>query len=190
MKRKIALVSIFLIAALGVLAQTDKPVEKIRKFYTQTAEKARLAETDAEQGQMGDLVMNELVINKGNHQWRAVGIYQLTYNFFYQGGKSERHLYPDQLVMVKAERKIAARSYREEYLFDNAGYLVFYFQKSENDDQTPAERRVYFAAGKALRIVEDGKTRDRLTAKDNKTALQIASDAAKLKSQFISSIKL
>ncbi len=165
MKMQIAFVSCFLFTALGVSAQTGKTVETIRKYYTTVAEKARLADTDEDQGQYGDLVMNELVINKRGHQWRAVGIFGETYKFFYRGGDSEAHMYPDQLVMVKVERRVSNRNYLEEFVYDKAGRLIFYFQKAENDDQVPAERRVYFSGVKAIRIVEDGKTRDRLAAK-------------------------
>lgn len=190
MKIQIALVSCFLFAAVGVSAQTGSTVEKIRKYYTDVAEKARLAETDDEQGQLGDLVMNELVINKRDHQWRAVGIFGETYKFFYGGGDSEAHMYPDQLVMVKVERRVSNRNYLEEFVYDEAGRLIFYFQKAENDDQVPTERRVYFSGAKAIRVAEDGKTRDRLTANDFKTAAVVAAASASIKDLFARSIKL
>lgn len=190
MKMQIVFVSCFLFAALGVSAQTGTSVEKIRKYYTTVAEKVRLAETDEEQGQYGDLVMNELVVNKRDHQWRAVGIFGETYRFFYRGGDSEAHMYPDQLVMVKVERRVSNRNYLEEFVYDEAGRLTFYFQKAENDDQLPAERRVYFSGVKAIRIVEDGKTRDRLTAKDLKTSADVGAESARIKDLFAKSIKL
>lgn len=190
MKMQIALVSCFLFAAVGISAQTITTVEKIRKYYADVAEKARLAESDDDQGQYGDLVMNELVINKRGHMWRAVGIFGETYKFFYRGGDSEAHLYPDRLVMVKAERRVSTRNYAEEYVYDEAGRLIFYFQKAENDDQVPAERRIYFSGVKAIRIVEDGKTRDRLTAKDLKTSAVIAASGARIKDLFAKSIIL
>jgi hypothetical protein len=190
MKMQIAFVSCFLFAALGVSAQTGKTVETIRKYYTTVAEKVRLAETDEDQGQYGDLVMNELVINKRGHQWRAVGIFSETYKFFYGGGDSEAHMYPDQLVMVKVERRVSNRNYREEFVYDEAGRLIFYFQTAANDDQVPAERRIYFSGVKPIRVVEDGKIQDRLKAKDLKTSADAAAESARIKDLFARSIKL
>jgi hypothetical protein len=191
MKKQLLVILFILLPGLVVPAQTaEKTVENIRKYYATISEKARLAETDGEQGQYGDLVMNELVINKLGHQWRAVGIFRETYRFFYRGGDSEEHLYPDQLVMAKAERRSSSRTCIEEYVFDEAGRLIFYFQKAENDELTPAERRVYFSPAGAVRIIEDGKTRDQLTAKDVKTAAEIAATGAKIKEVFSKSIKL
>ncbi len=177
--------------AVCVTAQTtDKTVEKIRTFYIDIAEKARLCETDDDRGQYGELFMNELVVNKRNHQWRAVGIHNLTYKFFYRGGDTEQHMYPDQLVLVKVERRESNRTYTEEYLYSEAGVLMFYFQKAENDDQTPTERRVYFSGIKAIRIIEDGKPRDKLTAKDATTVKEITTESTKIKEIFVRSIKL
>jgi len=191
MKKQLLCVSVVLLACLGVSAQsTERSVEKIRLVYNSVSEKARLAELDDEQGQFGDLVMNELTINKRDHQWRAVGIFRETYKFFYRGGDSEEHMYPDQLVMVKVERHSSNRTYNEEFVFNDTGRLIFYFQKAENDNLVPAERRVYFSQASAIRIIEDGKTRDRLTARDAKAASDAAAEAAKIKDLFLRSIKL
>lgn len=185
---------LLLFCVAGIAAQTtDKTIEKIRAVYSEISEKARAAEEEDDQGEFGDLVMNELVINKRRHQWRAVGNYFLTYKFFYQvkgGGESEAHLYPDELVMVKVRKEISSRTYVEEFLYDNKGALVFYFQKAENDPQPPAERRVYFSLGKAIRIIEDDKKRDKLTVKDLATVKEIVLDSARIKDIFIKSIKL
>lgn len=191
MKNKIVFVSFFLFTALAVSAQSpNKAVESIRKAYADAAEKARLAETDDEHGEIGELVMNELTVNSRNHQWRAVGIYGQTFKFFYKGGNSEAHLYPDELVMVKAERSVSNRKYKEEYLFDGNGRLIFYFQRAENDEMVPAERRIYFDAGRAVRVIEDGKTRDKLSAADLRSAREVQAAAVKLRDVFLRTINL
>ena len=190
MKNQILCISVILFVGLSVAAQTtEKTVEKTRAYYKVIAEKAKLAETDDEQGEYGDLVMNELVVNKRNHQWRAVGIHQLTYKFFYKGGDSEAHMYPDQLVMVKVSRRESNRTYTEEYLYSETGVLIFYFQKAENDDQVPAERRVYFSGIKAIRVVEDAKTRDKLSVKDAATVKEITAESTKIKGLFSQTLK-
>ena len=191
MKNQIVFVSFFLLAVLTVSAQSpNKAVESIRKAYSDAAEKARLAETDDEHGEIGEFVMNELTINSRHHQWRAVGIYGHNFKFFYQGGNSEAHLYPDELVMVKTDRTVSSRKYIEEYLFDSRGRLIFYLQKAENDDMVPAERRLYFDASRAVRIIEDGRTRDKLTAADLRTAREVQAAAVKLRDVFNRTINL
>ena len=178
----------------AVSAQTvDKAVEKIRVIYHEVAEKARAAEEEDDQGEFGELVMNELAVNKRRHQWRAVGNYVLTYKFFYRlkgGGDSEEHLYPDELVMVKVQKNISSRAYWEEFLYDKSGALIFYFQKAENDEEVPVERRIYFSLGKAVRIIEDKKSRDKLTVKDASTVKQVTQDSIRIKDIFVRSIKL
>ncbi len=191
MKKQIFIVALLSILAVSAAGQsTDKTVENIRKYYMSVSEKARLAETDDEQGQFGDLVMNELAINKRDHQWRAVGIFRELYKFFYHGGNSEEHMYPDQLAMVKVERRSSNRTYTEEFVYDENGRLVFYFQKAENDQLEPAKRRVYFSISRPIRISEDGKMRDRFTVKDAKTASDVVAEGAKIKDLFLRSIKL
>lgn len=191
MKTKIVSITFLLLFAIGVSAQSvDKTVESIRKRYGDIAEKARLSETDDDRGEYGELFMNTLTVNSRNHQWRAVGIHQLTYKFFYAGGDSEQHMFPDKLVFVKTERRESNRNYFEEFLYSDAGVLLFYFQRAENDDQVPAERRVYFAGAKAIRIVEDGMTRERFTAKDAAAIRDVRAASAKAMDVFVRSIKL
>ena len=192
-------ISIFALTVQSANAQTiEKTVEKIRAYYTDIAEKAKAAETDDEKGELGDLVVNELVINQRRHQWRAVGIYVLTYKLFYQSIDEsvyppevvEKHLYPDQLVKVNVKKEISNRSNAEEFVYDKTGALVFYFQKAENDDQIPTERRLYFATGKPIYIVEDDKKRDMLTATDLKTVQEILKSNLQIKEIFAKSLKL
>lgn len=191
MKKPIFNFVIILLLGLEIAAQiTDKTVENIRRHYSDISEKARLCETDDDRGEFGDLVMNELAVNKRKRQWRAVGNYGLTYKFFYKGGDSEKSLYPDQLMFVRAERYISDRVYLEEYLYSERGILLFYFQKSANDDQTPTERSIYFSGIKPIRFAEDAKTRDRLTARDFAVIREINEQSRRIKELFLKSIKL
>ncbi len=189
MKKCIFAAFFMLFTTGGIFAQA--PVVDIDKRYSEISEKSRLCEADEDQGQFGELFMNELTINSRSHQWRAVGIYGQKFRFFYkQAENDERRLYPDQLVFVKAERKVSARTYNEEFLFSEAGSLIFYFQRSTNDEDMPAERRVYFAGAKALRVVEDSKTRTRLTAKDAGTVKDILAASRRITDVFARSLKM
>lgn len=187
----IGILFLFLAVPLTFAQATDKTVEKIDLYYKQIAEKARLCETDDDQGEFGELVMNTLDINARGHQWRAVGIYRPVYKFFYRGVENdEKRLYPDQLVFAKAVRSVSSRTYNEEYLFSDKGELMLYRQKAEGDDTVPAERRVYFSGLRAIRIVEDGKTRDKLSVKDAATVREITAAGSKLMQIFKRSIDL
>ncbi len=180
-----------MLAGDSISAQTvDKTVGSIKQRYTDIAEKARLCETDDDRGQHGDLFMNELVVNKRDHQWRAVGVYGQSVKFFYTGGDSEKHLYPDRLVFVISDRKVSAREYYEEFLFAERGDLIFYFQRTENDAESAGETRLYLKASKVIRVIEDGKMRDRPTAKDAAVAKQVIDKARELRELFDRSIKL
>jgi hypothetical protein len=190
MNKRLIILCVVLASAVAASAQVNKTVDSTRKRYAEIAEKARLAESDEEKGQYGELVMNELEINKLNHPWRAIGIHRDSYKFFYRGGDSEDHMYPDELVLVKVSRSESNRNYGEEFLYSATGELMFYFQKAENDEMSPAERRVYFSAARAIRIVEDTKTRDRMTTKDASTVREILATSVRLKSIFATSIKL
>jgi hypothetical protein len=188
------LLGLCVILALSVCTagqSSANSVESINKRYVEISEKARLCETDDEQGQFGELFMNELTINSRSHQWRAVGVYGQKFRFFYkQVENDERRLYPDQLVFVKAERKVSARTYSEEFLFSETGSLIFYFQRSTNDEAMPAERRVYFAGSRAIRVAEDSKTRTRLTAKDGGTVKDILAASRRINEIFARSLKM
>lgn len=179
--RIILLPLLLLITVSGLFAQSDSStVSKIDKAYSEVSAKARAVETDDEQGQYGDLFVNEISINSRNHQWRAVGIYQPVYKFFFKA-KGES-LYPETLVFVTVNRKISDRNYFEELLFDERTGLIFYKQRAEND--APTERRVYFSNGKAFRIIEDGKSRDRMTREDITNISEVMKTGLKVREIF------
>ncbi|MEQ1642100.1 MAG: hypothetical protein ABL959_01485 [Pyrinomonadaceae bacterium] len=191
-KQLITNVILFLLLATGISAQSiDKTVESIKKRYAEISAKAKSCETDDDHGEYGELFMNTLTINSRNHQWRAVGIYGQTFKFFYKAVENdEKRLYPDQLVFVKVERAQSNRKYAEEYLYSDAGVLMFYSQKAENDGDVPSDRRVYFSGAKAIRIVEDSKSHDRRTAKDGATVNAINAGSTKISDMFLRSLKL
>jgi hypothetical protein len=190
--KPLSIILAIVITATSVGAQsTDKIVDSAAKRYAEISEKARLCETDDEMGETGELFMNVLTVNSRSHQWRAVGIYGQHFRFFYkQVEGDERRLYPDQLVFVKAERKNSTRTYNEEFLFSDNGILVFYFQRSGNDETMPTERRFYFAGTKVVRVIEDAKTRGRLTASDIKTASEILASSRRISELFDRSLRL
>ena len=189
MKKHISSFVIILIVSIGGFAQvSDKTVETIKKVYLEIYAQAIACETDDDKGKFGPLFMNTLTINSGNHQWRAVGIYGKTYKFFYTGGDTEASMYPDKLVLVKLDRRESNRTYKEEFLFSKNGTLAYYAQRAENDDQSPESRELYFSNQLAIRIVEDAKTRDRLSFADTKVAKNAIATATAINDLFQRSI--
>jgi hypothetical protein len=189
MKNTLFALFVLLLTVPVISAQaTDKTVERIRAFYNEVSGKAKAAETEDDQGEFGDLIMNELVINKRGHQWRAVGRFRETYKFFYKTWGET--MYPETLVLVTVERKVSDRSYAEEYLYNEKGALLFYFQKAENDTEVPGKRSVYFNLGKVIRIVEGEKKRVRLTAAGAAAVKDVLSESGKITALFKGSIKL
>ena len=189
MKKQIFCIALLFIASVNVFAQTERTVDKINKTYNEIAEKARLCETDGDQGEFGGLVMNTLTINSRNHQWRAVGIYGQTLKFFYKGGDTEEHLYPDQLVFVVNERRVSNQRFREEWLFSENGTLMLFTYKVESEEP-PKEARIYFSGGKAIRTIDDKKVTDRLSALDLKYTKERAEQGGRIKALFAGSINL
>jgi hypothetical protein len=191
MKRLTIFVLTFALLAVTISAQSvSNSIRSIDERYKDLAAKATACETDDDQGQYGPLVMNTLSINSRSRQWRAVGIYGGTYKFFYQGGNDERHLYPDQLVLVKTERRESNRTYREEYMFSDKGELQYFVRTAENDDQMPKELRIYTEGMRALRIVENSRSRDKLNAADVRAEADARKTAAKIRDLFLRSIAL
>jgi hypothetical protein len=176
---------------MSVAAQVvDRSIAAIDERYKDIAAKALACEKDDEQGEYGPLVMNTLLINSRSRQWRAVGIYGQTFKFFYNGGDDEKNLYPDRLVFVKTERRVSNRFYREEYLFSDKGELQYFLRLAENDEQMPKELRIYTEGMRALRIVENGKSRDKFSSNDVKAEAEARRTAAKIRDLFIRSIAL
>jgi hypothetical protein len=67
---------------------------------------------------------------------------------------------------------------------------MFYLKTAEGDDTVPAERRVYFSGLRMIRIIEDGKTRDRAAPKDAATIKAVTDQARRMKEIFVRSIGL
>lgn len=176
-----------LVFTFSISAQqsVERQVENIRKVYTEISQKIEATEKDDESGRTSELAVNELVINKLNKSWAAVGNYKVVYKFYYQNNGEEP--YPTQLVKVTKTTESAARKYYEEFVYSKSGELIFYFEKSE-DDEAPLERRIYFDKLKAIRIIEDKSTRDKLTNTDKSTIRNILKQSEKVEQIFINSL--
>lgn len=195
MKRSGFVIALLLFAFLNVAqAQTvEKSVEKIRDFYNDVNKKVDFIEQGGEQGNYGELVCNELTVNKYEHSWPAVGIYKISYKFFYEfdkgDSKRDPNPYPDRIVKIVSRSEVSSRRYYQEFLYDKTGALIFYFLKAE-EEETPKETRVYFSAGKAIRFMDGEKKRDNPTTEDLKTVREILKKSAQAKEAFVKTLSL
>jgi hypothetical protein len=92
-----------------------------------------------------------MTVNKNNGPYPAVGTYKTTVKFYYTFGDREKNPYPDRLLKIVVATDRAAATETVEYLFDERGNLIFYFEKKED------ERRIYFTGEKAFRILPGEK---------------------------------
>ena len=185
--KKQTLIFLFVFAlSFSVSAQqsVDKKIENIRKIYTEISQNISATEKTEESGRTSEIAVNELVVNKLNKSWAAVGNYKVVYRFYYQNQDEEP--YPTQLVKVTRSTESAARKYFEEFVYDENDKLIFYFEKSE-DGEAPLERRIYFQNEKPIRLVEDKNSNDKISVK-NEAVSKVLKENNKIKQIFINSI--
>jgi hypothetical protein len=193
--RFIVLVFVLLIIpeSAVVLAQ-DKAVEGIKRLYQEIGAKIELSEKGSEDSQVAGIFCSELAVNKNNHIWPVVGTYEMTYRFYYDLAHTEGHPYPDRLRKVVMKSSMSARSYYSEYLFDEAGALVFFFTKPNEppigDEPQRLEQRIYFTSGRPIRVIDGQRTRDSLTTKDLQFAKEIIKTSRDIKLFFAKSLDL
>lgn len=140
---------LFLILFCGMFfnlaAQTDKRVENISKLYRET--NGKIAESN-ENGEYSSVYLTELVVNKNNGSYPAVGIFQTVCKFYYTYGDREKNPYPNRLLKIEIETKRSANIEKYEFLFNEKEELVFYFE-AEN----MMEKRIYFQNEAAIKAM-------------------------------------
>ena len=170
---------LLLVGTAAVFAQTDKTkrIKEIRDYYTKVSNEIERIEKDEEAAFQSELAVNELVVNKLNKSWPAVGNYTVIYRFYYKQ-MGEDH-YPSHLVKVTKKTVSAARTYYQEYLFEENGELMFSFAK----DSSGEDLRLYYKDGKFLDYKGSG---DRLLAAASSSGAVLK--AGELKEMFRLSI--
>ena len=190
----ILLAFILFVPAPAVVKAQDKAVESIKQLYQEIGAKIELSEKGSEDSQIAGVFCSELVVNRNNHIWPVVGTYEMTYRFYYDLAHTEGRPYPDRLRKVVMKSNMSARSYFSEYVFDEAGALVFYFTKPNEppigDEPQRLEQRIYFAHGRPIRVIDGQKIRDSLTVKDLEYAREIIKTSRDIKLFFAKSLDL
>ncbi len=149
----------------GVFSQTNKRIEEIRKIYQEVNKK--VAECD-ENGDASSTFLTEIIVNKNNGAYPAVGIYTSVVKFYYTFGDREKDPYPNRLLKIMVTINRSARTETSEFLFDEKENLIFYFEKNE------IEKRVYLADGKPIQILEGKKAIDLRSKAATELSRQIA----------------
>ncbi len=179
MKRTATFILLLLSAAAAIAGQTDKRIDAIRTVARETDRMITECEAD---GETSTTFLAELVVNKNNGSYPAVGIYRSTAKFYYTFGDREKNPYPDRLLKIVVETKRSARVELAEYLFDGRGRLIFYFGREDDVD-----RRIYFDDGKMFRALEGEKV---ISGNDAKTVADRAlAESRRLTAMFRESLK-
>ena len=134
MKRYIITVVLCLCAIMGVQAQNAQ-VAKIRKMYAEAKEVMA-------NKKKAEVPPDETVVTS-NYMAPGAGPIKDVTHYYYNGEFDENlgNVYYTPFFMTR-NYNVGARNYYEEFLYDKEGSLVFYFNKSQND-----ETRYYWGAG-------------------------------------------
>jgi hypothetical protein len=168
--------------ALTVGAQTTKSIAEIQKIYNETNEK--IAECE-ENGENSSTFLSEMVVNKNNGSYPAVGIFRTVYKFYYTYGNREKDPYPNRLLKITVATKRSDRKEYAEFLFNPLGQLMFYFEK--NDGET--DRLFYFAGEKLIKAQKGGRTTSLKDREEIGAVKMILSEKRKLTGIFRDSLK-
>lgn len=175
---------IFVGSVLQVCAQQDdKRIEEIRRLSRQVNE--QIAESESSVESTG-VYCNELVVNKGDKSWPAVGIYRMVFKFYYTFGDREKDPYPNRLLKITVMTDRSTRHEYAEYLFNPAGQLIFYFEK--DDESSLAERRYYFASERLIRRMTGQRVVDINSREAVEAAKGALNEKKKLREIFLKSL--
>lgn len=149
MKQVLVLIILLLGCSISAFSQTEKRIEEIRKIYQEVNKNVAECEVN---GDTSTTFLTEMIVNKNDGSYPAVGIYKTTVKFYYTFGDREKNPYPNRLMKIMVTTNRSATTETSEFLFSEQGQLIFYFEKKEE------ERRVYFALEKPIKILKGEKT--------------------------------
>ena len=186
MLRAAALVMICMIAAAPAAAQTKTTsgiVDRITTDYQAIEAKIAEVKKGGEVAKDADIVLSELIVNKGGHTWPAVGAYRAVYRFWY--GWVPGHPFPTNLRKVEVETRSGSLRFYQEYFYGTDGRLRFYRERVGRAT-APSGKGVsaYFASEKLVRMVSGDTVNDTPTPGERKTAEVFIRHAQRLMSTF------
>jgi hypothetical protein len=175
-------------ASLGQDAAAE--VSKIRAAYAEVKKRIAVAESDGEAAKGAGIVHNSYRVNGRDHSWPAVGIYRVTYDFWYEWGSEQP--YPDRLRLAVVSGEVSARNTYLEFFYDAGGRLIFHYARRPGPDGKIIQRRLYFAAGKVIRVQIDDRVHDGggMTEGDKGLAEDAQRQAKSIKAFFEAGLKM
>ncbi len=174
------MILILLVMSSGILfhaaAQGDEQIDGIRHIYAETN---KLIGESEKNGEGSEIYLTELIVNKNNTSYPAVGIYNSTVRFYYTYGDREKNPYPNRLIKIVVKTNRSARTETEELLFNEKGELIFIYR---NNGET--ETRAYFNSGRAIRLLENTANVNLQTSASRSAVTAIQKRAASLAAAF------
>lgn len=169
---------------LLVSASADDPrIEGIKRISREI--NAQISESEKADESNG-IYFNELVINKGEKSWPAVGIYRTVVKFYYTFGDREKNPYPNRLLKITVTTQRSDRREFAEYLFNPAEQLIFYYGKL--NDSSANEDRLYFEANRLIRRAS-GERNVSVSSRSSIDAARVAMvEQKKLRFMFLNSL--
>jgi len=169
---------------LSASAQADKRIDEIRKLYTQTNVAIEIAEKEAP---YTDIFVVELSVNKTGNSYPAVGTYSNISKFYYTFGDRETDPYPNRLIKIAVVTKRSAQITNSEFLYDAAGQLVFGYVRTDGMEQR--ETRLYFAAGRLIKMLDNEEEVNVRLRPVIETAAAFKRESTRLVTMFNSALK-
>lgn len=147
---------VFLLIPFAAYSQSDDAkIKSIQGRYSSIKAEIKKLESSEEAGIQSPLAVNELVVNKHNKSWPAVGNYSVIYRFYYKQFGEEP--YPDTLIFVTKKTVSAAREYFEEVLFGETYGVALIRQKDADGN----EHLGYFDGDRLIKYVGQGDKANR-----------------------------
>ena len=179
------ILAIMLLLACSASAQTaDKRIEEIDHLYAQTNEAILIAEKNAP---YSEKYVVEIAVNKTGNSYPAVGTYSNVTRFHYTFGDREKDPYPSRLLKATVVTKRSASITNSEFLYNPAGKLVYGLVRTDGERQR--EMRFYFAAGRLIRLIDDGTEVSVRSRSVLQTAAIVKRESARLTAMFASTLK-
>lgn len=136
MKVRMIMMSLLLclVGTLGAQAQDAKTKARMADIRSRYAKAVKLAESGKNGSKKNYQVFTSYVTD-------PTGEYKKNMEFFFDNSKDpdDLEIYPCQLMLVRE----TSDGYYCEYLYDDAGELLFFFESIDQGDGKQLERRVY-----------------------------------------------
>lgn len=178
-------IAAIIFSASFTFSQTpDKRIEDIERLLTETDVTVAASEKE---GEYSPTYTVELAVNKVGVQYPAVGTYSHIAKFYYAFGDREKEPYASRLMKINVATRRSAMITTSEFLFNPAGQLVFGLVRTDGVEKR--ETRLYFTAGRLIKMTDNGKDVNIRLRPVVETANAFTRESARLVAMFNSALK-